>query len=53
MVSGVRFQVSVNTESGIMNTDLVAVEGQNRRKKDHCISDGGIAGRIQTLTPDT
>ena len=26
MVSGVRFQVSVNTESGIMNTDLVATE---------------------------
>ena len=54
MVSGVRFQVSVNPESGTMATDLVAAEGQqHRRKKAHFMSDSDIAGRVRLLTPDT
>ena len=45
--------MSVNTEPWVLNTDLVATEGQHRCKKVQFMSDSDTARRFRLLTPDT
>ena len=46
------FQVSGVSKYRVLNTDLVATEGQHRWKEVHIMSDSDKAGRTRLLKPD-